>query len=60
MVTVISQNVPICPICKAMIHKRLYSNHVYYICADCKSIWKVLDNGQSEIELMISNEVENE
>lgn len=55
MVTTISQNVPICPACKAMMHKRHYGYSVYFICADCKSIWKVLDEGKAEIELVISD-----
>lgn len=55
MVKILQQNVPTCPICSAMMHKRLYQDHLYFICNDCKSIWKVLEKGQAEIELVVSN-----
>lgn len=61
MITTISQNVPICPKCKAAMHKRIYGYSKYMICADCKSIWQIVGNGQSEIELVISdNDLETE
>lgn len=59
MIKVVSQNVPICPHCKAMMKKRYSATDTYFICTDCKSIWRVLDNGQSEIELFISDNMED-
>ena len=55
MAVILQQNVPMCPRCSAMMHKRMANGHLYFICGDCKGIWKVLDNGQAEIELLVSD-----
>lgn len=56
-IIVIQQNVPICPNCSAMMWKRYQGNHLYFICNDCKEIFKVIENGQAEIELLATNNV---
>ena len=55
MVKILQQNVPMCPVCGALMKRRHYGEHTYFICADCKAIWKVLDGGQAEIELVITD-----
>lgn len=52
---IISQNVPICPDCSAMMVKRHQNNEIYFFCADCKSIYQVIDNGTAEIELIVTD-----
>ena len=55
MVNVVNQNVPICPECKAGMHKRHNPFGVYYICADCKQPWRVIDSHKSDCEVVITN-----
>lgn len=55
---IISQNDPICPRCKAlMIHRHL--GKVYYICVDCKAIYRVVCGGKAENELVVTDRKEN-
>ena len=51
----ISQNVPICPKCKAMMVKRHQHNEIYFFCVDCLSIYRVIENGQAELELEVTD-----
>ena len=59
MIYKILQTVPICPKCQAMMLKR-YQNVVYYFCADCKKILKVIDSGKAENELIVTDGSEDE
>ena len=47
---VISQNVPMCPKCSALMSK-FHGDHLYFRCNDCGSRFQVIDVGQAEIEL---------
>ena len=57
---VIQQNVPMCPECSAMMSTRHQKGKMYLFCHDCLKILQILDNGQSEIELLCSDRKENE
>ena len=59
MVTTISQTVPICPECQALMIKRHLSD-VYFCCTDCKQILKVIGAGKSDNELIVTDGRENE
>lgn len=52
---IISQNVPICPKCKAMMCQRHQRGELFYFCHDCLSIFQVMEIGQAEIELVIES-----
>lgn len=52
---IISQNVPMCPKCSAMMYRREQDHKLFMICADCLKTYQVIDVGQSEIELVISD-----
>lgn len=53
---IITQTVPICPECQAFMFKRHQQNDVYYVCADCKKIYRVIGVGSAEIELIVTDE----
>ena len=55
MLTVINQNVPICPVCKASMHKRFCMFGIHYVCDDCKKIFRVLDYHKSDCELVVTD-----
>jgi len=56
---IIQQNVPMCPICASLMWKRFQDNDLYYICHDnINHIFKMVSNGQAEIELIVSNKKE--
>ena len=55
---VIQQNVPMCPDCSGMMATRHQGGKTYFFCHDCLSIYQVLENGQAEIELLVSNKEE--
>lgn len=55
---IITQTVPICPNCKAMLCKRHQDNNVFYFCYDCMKIYKVIGTGDAEIELVITDKEE--
>ena len=59
MVAIISQTVPICPECQALMIKR-HLTDVYFCCADCKTILKVIGAGKSENELIVTDGREDE
>ena len=48
----IQDNVPMCPKCGGLLRK-IHNEDIWYICVDghCKTIMKVIDNGQSQREL---------
>ena len=54
MVAIISQTVPICPECQALMIKR-HLTDVYFCCADCKAILKVIGAGKTDNELIVTD-----
>ena len=56
---IISQNVPICPECSALMVKR-ETKEVYYHCLDCMKILQVIGNGKAEVELIVTDGASNE
>ena len=57
---VIQQNVPTCPKCSALMFARHQYDNLYFSCGDCKLILKVIDNGQAEIELIVTDDMEQD
>ena len=60
---VISQNVPICPNCSALMWNMPHGKQILYVCSDCNSIFPLIKNGQAENELIVSDkmgEIEDE
>ena len=57
---VIQQNVPMCPYCSAMMSTRHQRGNLYYFCHDCLKILQVVDNGQAEIELLVTDGTDKE
>ena len=57
MIKTISQNVPMCPVCAALMRRRTHDEHVYFVCRDCNSIWAVALGGQAELEVIITDNV---
>ena len=55
---VIQQNVPMCPNCSGMMSTRHQDDKIFFFCHDCMSIFQVFDNGQAEIELIVSDKEE--
>lgn len=55
MITILQSNVPRCPKCSALMYRREQDGKLYMICADCLKVYEVIDNGQAEIEVMISD-----
>ena len=55
MITILQSNVPRCPKCSALMYRREQDEKLYMICADCLKVYEVIDNGQAEIEVMISD-----
>lgn len=51
----ISQTVPICPKCQALMLKRYQNDKAYYFCHDCKVILEVIAPGKSENELIVTD-----
>ena len=60
MVTIISQNVPMCPECKGMMSQRHQNHEMYYFCHDCLSIYQFVGNGQAENELVVRDSKQKE
>ncbi len=58
MTITMQQNVPICPRCSALMITRYQYNNLYFVCQDCKAIFKVIGKGQAEIELIVTDERE--
>ena len=63
MITVLTQNVLICPTCKAAMMKDYRrppasSEEVLcFTCNDCKEIWIALGQGQSENEILVTDSI---
>jgi len=55
MITILQSNVPRCPKCSALMFQRIQNDKFYHICNDCLSIYQTVDNGQAEIEIIISD-----
>lgn len=48
-------SVPRCPKCSALMFRRTQNGKFYYICNDCLSVFEMVDVGQAEVEMTISN-----
>lgn len=62
-VIVIEQKVPTCPICSSLMGRRYQNGELFFVCWDDMShIYKMIDNGQTENEMLVSDsaEVNNE
>jgi len=55
---IITQTVPICPECSAMMCKRQQKDDIFFFCVDCMKIYKVIGIGKAEIELLITDRKE--
>lgn len=55
---IISQNVPMCPRCSALMAQRHQCGHLYYFCQDCMGIYKVVGTHKAEIELIVTDKEE--
>lgn len=55
MKSIIQMNVPRCPHCSALLYHETRDEKLFYICANCLTIWQVIGPGQAEIELEVSN-----
>jgi len=55
MFMIISQHVPICPECSAMMSVRHQERKLFYFCHDCLSIFQFVSNGQAENELVVTD-----
>ena len=58
MILPFQQNVPMCPRCSALMFSRGQNGSLYYVCHDCKAIFKVIGTGKAEIELLATDEEE--
>ena len=61
MITILQSNVPRCPKCSAMLFQRVQTDAYvrYFVCSDCNAIYEIIDNGQAENELQISDGCED-
>ena len=55
MITILQSDVPRCPKCSALMYRREQDDRLFMICADCLKIYEVLDNGQAEVEMLITD-----
>lgn len=55
MIYKISQTVPICPACQALMLKRYQNGKEYYFCCDCKGILEVIAQGKSDNEIEVTD-----
>lgn len=55
MTLAMQQNVPMCPSCSALMFTRGQYGSLYFICGDCKSIFKVIGNGRADIEIIVTD-----
>ena len=59
---ILQQNVPACPHCSALMVCRIqredeaYLNDIFFLCTDCKAIFKVVGRGKAENELIVTDE----
>ena len=56
----ISQTVPICPECQALMLRRYQNNKAYYFCWDCRLILEVIAPGKSDNEIEVTDGKEND
>lgn len=55
---IIEQKVPTCPVCSALMWKRYQGKDLFFICNDdCSHIYKMIEMGQTENELIVSDSV---
>lgn len=47
-------DVPRCPNCSALLYKQMQEGQSFYVCHDCRKIFKVLGNGHSDNEVEIA------
>jgi len=59
MITILQSNVPRCPKCSALMFQRIQDGKVYNVCNDCLTIYQIIDEGQAEIEILISDNKED-
>lgn len=59
MITILQSNIPRCPKCSAMMYRREQDEKLYMICADCLKVYEIIDCGQAEIELLITDDPDN-
>ena len=46
---------PICPCCSGLLGKQRQNDKTYYTCGDCMKVFQVIDEGQSENEIVVSD-----
>lgn len=57
-IIVVEQKVPTCPVCSALMWKRYQDGKLFFVCGDnIEHIYGVVDNGQTENELLVSDSV---
>lgn len=57
---VIEQKVPTCPVCSALMWKRYQGKDLFFVCNDdCSHIYKMIEMGQTENELIVTNGEKN-
>lgn len=57
---IITQHVPICPNCSAMLFKRHQASDIFFVCADCLQIFRLIGTGEAEIELKVTDKAGDE
>ena len=60
MMHTITQKVPICPVCKAGMHMRVTMFGIIYICNDCNAMFRVLGVGQTENEVIVGDNLNDD
>ena len=56
MITIFQSNVPRCPKCSALMYSREQDGRRFMICADCLKVYEIINNGQAENELTVTDE----
>jgi len=52
---IMQSNIPRCPKCAALMFYRIQNNIILLVCGDCLKTYKVLDTGQADNEVAISD-----
>ena len=60
MIRAIQQTVPMCPECSAYMFPRIQGGHVYLVCHDCLKVLRIVSDSRAEIEVVTSDNVEDE
>ena len=55
MITNIKSVLPICPVCNGALVKRRMLMEICFYCPDCKTIFKVLGQGEHDDEVKVSD-----